>query len=148
MKKIRLIIEAEVEENETITPEIIKRAWGSYSNYHELLQDKEWMYGVKHEQAFLDALLANPKQYRETLLSAAFAAIEGMAYQKFYEMTGVPTEFAATFRSIIPLLPAESAAFFQEMDEKGVLSENTELVSSAINLEIKSIKVEGIEPTP
>lgn len=144
MRKIRLIIEVDLDERSVIDAEVIKKAWGGYSNYPKMLENKEWMEGVKHEQAMLDALRANPKQFRESIIASLFSEVADMGYKTFYEMTGVPTEYSGTLRSLIPLLPVDSAAFFRDMDEKDVLSENTELVNGALTLSIKKIDVEGL----
>ncbi|ALW86323.1 hypothetical protein AUC43_15270 [Hymenobacter sedentarius] len=148
MKKIRLVFEAEVEQDVEITPDFLRRVWGRNQNFTEdLLSDEHWMESARHEEVLLKALLAYPKQYQQFLLLALQHSTETLTESQFLQLAGnAPNRWARRemdpIEGTVYVLPSESAAYFNKAISNGTFSEQTELIRESLRIDIKSIHIE------
>lgn len=140
-RKIRLVFEVDVQQDTELTPEVVGRILSTYSNYKEFINDEYWQENIKQNNILLTALLARPEQYRHFLLEALENATET---GQFLSLAGISEPDEDPLESILPELPAESTAYFVQMQQEGIFSERTELITFSLNTTITGIHLETI----
>jgi|GEM_PF-6891334 len=144
-KKIRLVIEADVHQDTELTPEVVARIWGSYHNYPEMLSYDWTPDAIKHNQALLSTLLANPT-YRQRFLIEALKHTVAEATDdnqgNFKHLAGLPETKEDLVETILNDLPSDAQNHFQVAQDAGVLWENTELARYSIQIDLTRISIE------
>ncbi len=147
-QRIRLVIEADVAQDTEFTPDVVRRLWG-YSNVEEMISEDYWQENIRQQQVMLNIIMADPKKYHLLLLAALQHKLDDSG-PEFFQLAGYDTgnkpihEFDP-LEGVMGALPPETAAYFERMNQEGVLSERTELVNFSTAVEINSIRVEEVK---
>jgi hypothetical protein len=146
-KKIRLVIEADVQQDTELTPEVVARIWGSYNNYPEMISSDWAPDAIGDNQALLSALLADPAYYQRFLFGALRHAVTELTSEyggKFHQLAGLsePGLEDKLLEEVIEDLPAEAQDHFQDAQNAGVLWENTELTRYSIQVAFTRVSIE------
>ena len=146
-KKIRLVIEADVQQDTELTPEVVARIWGTYSNYQEMLTYDWAPDAIKENQAVLSAILADPVYYQRFLFGALRYAVTDLTSEhggNFHELAGLPEPGMddKLIEEVIDELPEQDKTYLESAIDADVLSENTELTRYSIQIAFTRVAVE------
>lgn len=143
MKKFKVVIEVEVQEDTEITPEVVRRAYGVYSNYHELIMDPQWVADAEHEKVLLAALRSTPAVYDEFIKADILSRLEGLSFSDVCQLAGISRDSYLVLPDLLDALPAATKQYFQDAIEGGVLSESTYLTTASFQVSLNKITLES-----
>jgi hypothetical protein len=151
LRKIKLVLEVEVDESPNITADVLQRTWGHLTNHNELLEHPEIAAGLKYEKELLAALRAQPELFTEFLTIRLLSQLEGLTTQETHDLAGrtgqryprPSPEEKPVYDQLMPLLSAAARKHFKEAEGNGTLSEATDLVYDSFTFKPLQVRIEG-----
>jgi hypothetical protein len=143
-KKIRLVIEVDVQQDTELTPDVIKRVLGTNSNYAEWIASEDFHENLLANEALLAALLANRSIYTQFFFDVLGGLVEGMSFQEFLALAGQAPQDKDPLISLVSHLSEKPAAYLNEAIKIGALHDSTELTRYALDIKPVRIYVEDV----
>lgn len=143
-KKIRLVIEADVQQDTQLTPDVIKRVLGSHSNYAEWIASEDFHENLLANEALLAVLLANPSKYAQFFFDVLGGLVESMSFQEFLSLAGQAGQDKDPLKGLVSKLSGKPADYLNEAIKVGALHDSTELTRYALDIKPVRIYVEDV----
>ncbi len=107
MRRLQIVIDVELDEEATITPAVLRRAYGCASNYHELVMDPEFLQDTAHEETLLNVLRSQPAAYQEYVKANVLSHVESLttSYTKLLALAGLHRQDYEVVEDVIAQLP-------------------------------------------
>ena len=144
-KKFKIVIEVEMQEDTLITAEVMQRAFGMASNYHELVMSPQWIADSEHEKPLLAALLANPAVYDKYIKADILSRLESLSFHDVCTLASIEGDSYEVLEELVQTLPTAAKQYFQKAIEEGILSESTALISACFQPTMTKITLENGE---
>ncbi|GGG59474.1 hypothetical protein [Hymenobacter glacieicola] len=148
MKKFSIVIEVEVQEDTEITPDVVRRAYGTHTNYHELVMDPQWVADAEHEKVLLASLRSSPTVYDEFIKSDIISRLESISFNEICRLAGISRDSYLVLSDLLEKLPSASRKYFQQAIEDGVFSESTYLTTASFQVTLNKITLENTATSP
>jgi hypothetical protein len=133
MKKVKIIIEVELSEQEHVidsTPNPLDHSLRLGIDMKDATLEEQM--NLQHAQLLLDALRADPASYAEYVKCIIIGSLEGIEINKMIpSLANIECTYSAglaVLESLLPKLPPNTQHHFKQAIQQGYISECTELV--------------------
>jgi hypothetical protein len=116
-KRLRMVLDFEVEVEE-LTEEVLHLHYGRFSNYEELVADKEWWENARRQLRLQRVLLEDEEALRKYFTYVAAVEVDDSRDSRICEVFGVGGEWAEEeiLEVLFSRLSSEDEKFYREVD--------------------------------
>ena len=143
-KRVRFTLEV-VYQNDGLTNEVIKDSWKRFSDYEEMLENKESWENTEYSKRLLETLLSDELLLSKYLKFLVMSEIEQLDFRSLQKIFNTPDQDELTvLQEATQKLNYVDRAWFGQVIDDGVLSENTYELSDSFKIVSKKIEIDQV----